>query len=165
MLYIIFEFPWTKYEQCDYPFNTSHYSSNQSLIVKLCFYLQPKETVVTRWRADPWSRGSYSYVATGSSGNDYDILATPVSPQVTSVISPPSGTNVPPRLFFAGEHTIRNYPATVHGALLTGFREAGRIADQFLGCPYAVPRKQYHAVPWNHLPTYNRCSPTIVLHL
>ncbi|UYV73518.1 KDM1A [Cordylochernes scorpioides] len=28
----------------------------------------PKETVVTRWRADPWSRGSYSFVATGSSG-------------------------------------------------------------------------------------------------
>ncbi|XP_076358730.1 lysine-specific histone demethylase 1A-like isoform X2 [Tachypleus tridentatus] len=41
---------------------------------------QPKETVVTRWRADPWSRGSYTYVATGSSGNDYDILATPVTP-------------------------------------------------------------------------------------
>ena len=40
----------------------------------------PKETVVTRWRADPWSRGSYSFVSTGSSGNDYDILATPVIP-------------------------------------------------------------------------------------
>ena len=25
-----------------------------------------QETVVTRWRADPWSRGSYSYVSTGS---------------------------------------------------------------------------------------------------
>merc|ERR1719419_437950 len=40
----------------------------------------PKETVVSRWRADPWSRGSYSFVSTGSSGNDYDILATPVIP-------------------------------------------------------------------------------------
>ncbi|XP_021942800.1 lysine-specific histone demethylase 1A-like isoform X3 [Zootermopsis nevadensis] len=39
---------------------------------------QPKETVVTRWRADPWSRGSYSFVAVGSSGSDYDILAAPV---------------------------------------------------------------------------------------
>ena len=35
-----------------------------------------------------------------------------------------------------GEHTIRNYPATVHGALLSGIREAARIADYYLGCPY-----------------------------
>ncbi|XP_042227036.1 lysine-specific histone demethylase 1A-like isoform X1 [Homarus americanus] len=105
---------------------------------------QPKETVVTRWRADPWSRGSYSFVSTGASGNDYDILATPISPPQPNQTSqnsqnssdPPSP---PPRLFFGGEHTIRNYPATVHGAFLSGLREAGRIADQFLGCPYAAP--------------------------
>ena len=97
----------------------------------------PKETVVTRWRADPWSRGSYSFVSTGSSGNDYDILATPVIPG-----NPAKGNDMiknPPRIFFGGEHTIRNYPATVHGALLSGLREAGRIADQYLGCPYAPP--------------------------
>lgn len=99
---------------------------------------QPKETVVTRWRADPWSRGSYSYVATGSSGNDYDILATPVTPP--SVVPGSGQSSNMPRLFFGGEHTIRNYPATVHGAMLSGLREAGRIADQFLGCPYALPR-------------------------
>ena len=45
----------------------------------------------------------------------------------------------PPRIFFGGEHTIRNYPATVHGAMLSGFREAGRIADKFLGAPYCAP--------------------------
>ena len=97
----------------------------------------PKETVVTRWRADPWSRGSYSFVSTGSSGNDYDILATPVIPG-----NPGKGNDMiknPPRIFFGGEHAIRNYPATVHGALLSGLREAGRIADQYLGCPYAPP--------------------------
>lgn len=101
---------------------------------------QPRETVVTRWRADPWSRGSYSYVATGSSGSDYDILATPVTPP--SVVPGATQPQSLPRLFFAGEHTIRNYPATVHGALLSGLREAGRISDQFLGCPYAPPRPQ-----------------------
>ena len=78
----------------------------------------PKETVVTRWRADPWSRGSYSFVSTGSSGNAYDMLATPVIPG-----NPGKNNDMiknPPRIFFGGEHTIRNYPATVHGALLSG---------------------------------------------
>ncbi|XP_076444421.1 lysine-specific histone demethylase 1A-like [Babylonia areolata] len=89
---------------------------------------QPKETLVTRWRSDPYARGSYSFVASGSTGNDYDLLATPIS----------MGPNIKPRLYFAGEHTIRNYPATVHGALLSGFREAGRIADTFLGAPYTL---------------------------
>ncbi|EDX11196.1 GD14861 [Drosophila simulans] len=92
-----------------------------------------KETVVTRWRSDPWARGSYSYVSVGSSGSDYDLLAAPVIP--------PSSKDAEglPRLFFAGEHTIRNYPATVHGAYLSGLREAGRIADYYLGYPEGTP--------------------------
>lgn len=95
---------------------------------------QPRESVVTRWRADPWARGSYSFVAVGSSGSDYDLLAAPVSPPHLLNQPPPQ-----PRVFFAGEHTIRNYPATVHGAFLSGLREGGRIADQFCGSPYAPP--------------------------
>ncbi|XP_012225605.1 lysine-specific histone demethylase 1A isoform X3 [Linepithema humile] len=95
---------------------------------------QPRESVVTRWRADPWARGSYSFVAVGSSGSDYDLLAAPVSPPHLINQPPPQ-----PRVFFAGEHTIRNYPATVHGAFLSGLREGGRIADQLCGSPYAPP--------------------------
>lgn len=110
---------------------------------------QPKETVVTRWRADPWSRGAYSFVAVGASGTDYDILAAPVFPSNPST-PPPMGdaaafastsadkSSDPARVFFGGEHTIRNYPATVHGAFLSGLREAARIADQFMGSPYAA---------------------------
>lgn len=41
---------------------------------------QPNKYRVTRWRGDPWALGSYSYVAAGSSGNDYDDLARPVAP-------------------------------------------------------------------------------------
>lgn len=36
---------------------------------------------------------------------------------------------------------MRNYPATVHGALLSGFREASRIADQFLGPPCSTDKQ------------------------
>lgn len=72
---------------------------------------QPKETVVTRWRADPYARGSYSFVSVGSSGSDYDLLAAPVTPQNDGEMT--DADTEMPRLFFAGEHTIRNYPATV----------------------------------------------------
>jgi [histone H3]-N6,N6-dimethyl-L-lysine4 FAD-dependent demethylase len=102
---------------------------------------QPKETIVTRWRADPWARGSYSYVKTGSSGTDYDLLAAPVKPKSSNndknedneYDEGDNDDKTLPRLFFGGEHTIRNYPATVHGALLSGLREGGRIADYYIG--------------------------------
>jgi hypothetical protein len=71
--------------------------------------LQPKETVVTRWRADPWSRGSYSFVAVGSSGSDYDILAVPVTPGQQQKQQSGSPSSSPqPRLFFAGKLIFRH---------------------------------------------------------
>jgi len=106
---------------------------------------QPKETVVTRWRTDIWSRGSFSYVGTKSSGDDYDVMSIPLN--YAAFTSSSNGNNstesletngvsssnrkLIPRVFFAGEHTIRNYPASVHGALLSGLRESSRIREQF----------------------------------
>lgn len=66
---------------------------------------------ITRWRSDPFAAGSYSYVPVGATPDDFDALAAPVAG----------------RLFFAGEATHRRYYATVHGAYLTGKREAERI--------------------------------------
>ena len=54
-----------------------------------------------------------------ASGNDYDILATPIIPGNPGKADNDMVKN-PPRMFFGGEHTIRNYPATVHGAMLSG---------------------------------------------
>ncbi|KAI3448254.1 hypothetical protein Pfo_004919 [Paulownia fortunei] len=71
----------------------------------------PLQAVCTRWGQDQFSYGSYSYVAIGASGDDYDILAE----------------NVADRVFFAGEATNRQYPATMHGAFLSGMREAAHI--------------------------------------
>lgn len=71
----------------------------------------PIQSICTRWGSDPFSYGSYSHVSVNSSGIDYDILAE----------------NVGNRLFFAGEATSRYYPATMHGAFLSGLREASRI--------------------------------------
>ena len=71
-------------------------------------YLQPKESVITRWRADPWARGSYSFVAVGASGSDYDVLATPVAPRADAAEESKlseeelAKSKKVPRLYFAG---------------------------------------------------------------
>ncbi|KAK9946838.1 hypothetical protein M0R45_012281 [Rubus argutus] len=72
----------------------------------------PIQAVCTRWGKDDFAYGSYSYVAVGSSGDDYDILAESIGEG---------------RVFFAGEATNKQYPATMHGALLSGMREAANI--------------------------------------
>ncbi|XP_060188304.1 lysine-specific histone demethylase 1 homolog 2 [Lycium barbarum] len=72
----------------------------------------PIQSICTRWGSDPFSFGSYSHVRVQSSGSDYDVLAE----------------NLGGRLFFAGEATIRQHPATMHGAYLSGLREASRIS-------------------------------------
>lgn len=64
----------------------------------------PKEVLITRWLSDPWSHGSYSYVPVGSSFRLHAELSKPIENKV----------------FFAGEATHHEYPATVHGAFLSG---------------------------------------------
>jgi len=66
----------------------------------------------TEWQSDPFSYGSYSYLALGSEGCHYDWLSEPEMNE---------------HLLFAGEATERNSPATVEGAYVSGRREAYRI--------------------------------------
>lgn len=74
-------------------------------------YFQPKETVVTRWRADPWARGSYSFVAVGASGSDYDLLAAPVSCSRNKESNTSTNTtDGSERLYFAGKNFRRSFP-------------------------------------------------------
>ncbi|MEE2037916.1 NAD(P)/FAD-dependent oxidoreductase [Nocardiopsis sp. CT-R113] len=71
----------------------------------------PVDHLVTHWADDPFSRGAFSYTAVGSGDGDRVALGDPVGD----------------RLFFAGEATEIEHTATVHGALLSGRREADRI--------------------------------------
>lgn len=70
-----------------------------------------RAVTVTRWRHDPFARGSYSYLPVGASPADMTTLGAPVGE----------------RLLFAGEATVPEYYGTVHAALLSGLREARRI--------------------------------------
>lgn len=71
----------------------------------------PQAAIVTRWAADPYARGSYSFNALGSTPTQRDVLAQPVGG----------------RLFFAGEATSRPYFGTAHGAYLSGLRAAAEV--------------------------------------
>jgi monoamine oxidase len=71
----------------------------------------PSSFYRTRWGQNPHILGSYSYVSKMGKSSDFDVLATQVQN----------------KLFFAGEHTSRDYRGTVHGAYLSGIREADKI--------------------------------------
>jgi len=75
---------------------------------------EPIAASATNWTTDPFSRGAYSYFAVGSSSSDIRTLAEPVGN----------------RLLFAGEATSVEFPQTVHGAFISGLREAKRIAPE-----------------------------------
>ncbi|KAJ0971188.1 hypothetical protein J5N97_019147 [Dioscorea zingiberensis] len=91
----------------------------------------PVASAVTNWGIDPFSKGAYSYVAVGASGEDYDILGRPIA-------------NC---LFFAGEATCKEHPDTVGGAMMSGLREAIRIIDILVtGKDYAAEVEAIEAV-------------------
>lgn len=71
----------------------------------------PTQYKISRWADDKFSYGSYSHIPVGASGKDYDLLAKSVNA----------------KLFFAGEATSRQNPATVPGAYLSGLRVAKQI--------------------------------------
>lgn len=71
---------------------------------------EPDAVRITRWAADPFAKGSYSYLHVGASPDDHDLLGTPFG-----------------RVQLAGEATWSDDPATVHGALLSGLRAAGHV--------------------------------------
>jgi monoamine oxidase len=73
----------------------------------------PTAWQITRWASDAFAYGSYSFLRPGADGDVIEEL----------------GRDVNGRLFFAGEATSRDYPATVHGAYLSGVREARHIAE------------------------------------
>ncbi|KAI4252193.1 MAG: hypothetical protein L6R42_008076 [Xanthoria sp. 1 TBL-2021] len=82
----------------------------------------PSETIVSRWGNDRFARGTYSYVGPTSLPGDYDAMAQAVG-----------------NLHFAGEATCGTYPATVHGAFISGLRAAAEVIEEYLG-PIEVPR-------------------------
>lgn len=76
---------------------------------------EPKAVIKTYWATAPCSLDSYSIMPPSSTSRDRKTLAAPVADV----------------LFFAGEATSSDYPATVHGAFLSGIQAGENITSEF----------------------------------
>jgi monoamine oxidase len=83
----------------------------------------PTGVLVTRWATDPFSLGSYSFLAVGARPRDRRSLTAA------------SGR----RLWLAGEHTSVDHPAMTHGAVESGRRAAAQVLDAIGTTPPTLP--------------------------
>jgi monoamine oxidase len=72
----------------------------------------PTDALVTRWRSDPWARGSYSFIPLDGSRRHMCSLSQP---------------EWDGRLLFAGEATDPDYYGSVHAAMRSAAREVRRF--------------------------------------
>ena len=74
-------------------------------------YLSPKQTHISHWSKDKFFKGAYSFSSDWNNKQYVEALAKPIDNKV----------------FFAGEATSLEGQAYVHGAYLSGIREAERL--------------------------------------
>eukprot|EP00994_Dinema_validum_P005611 NODE_377_length_1783_cov_184.481546_g278_i0.p1 GENE.NODE_377_length_1783_cov_184.481546_g278_i0~~NODE_377_length_1783_cov_184.481546_g278_i0.p1 ORF type:complete len:525 (-),score=185.30 NODE_377_length_1783_cov_184.481546_g278_i0:207-1727(-) len=98
---------------------------------------EPTAFLVSRWAADPYAGGSYSYVTLNGSPSMYDDLARPEG-----------------RLLFAGEGTSRMFRGTVHGAYLSAIAAAKAVP---------APADLQVATAKGALTVTVRASPTVLI--
>uniref|UniRef100_A0AAY4EZF9 Amine oxidase domain-containing protein n=1 Tax=Denticeps clupeoides TaxID=299321 RepID=A0AAY4EZF9_9TELE len=92
---------------------TSVFSGNPSIPV-------PKRVLRTQWQSKKFIQGTYTYIPPGIDAKIMDKLAEPLS-----------SSKKPSVVLFAGEGTIKELYGTVQGALLSGHREAERLAQHY----------------------------------
>ena len=133
----------------------------------------PTRSFLTRWGRDPLARGSYSFVAVGATEQGQPHTADAQSDDGTAAcphwwcvcvcvwcgVSEYVSLSLPvsSRCFFAGEACNRYYPATVHGAILSGYWAAGSIQDTFHASTTRTPHCTQptgvgHSEPTPHAP-------------
>lgn len=84
--------------------------------LKLLFpnsYEDPTSHYITKWGKNPYTLGSYSFMKTGCTIEDFEEMGKPIEN----------------RLFFAGEHTTEFY-SHLHSAFISGERCAKTIIDE-----------------------------------
>ncbi|WP_272149259.1 flavin monoamine oxidase family protein [Tenacibaculum aiptasiae] len=75
----------------------------------------PTNILRTKWNTNKYAFGSYSFGTNGTTPEYFEAFEESINNKI----------------FFAGEHTIVDYRGTVHGAYLSGIREAKKIIKLF----------------------------------
>ncbi|CAL8256689.1 unnamed protein product [Lota lota] len=86
--------------------------------------ITPRRMLRSQWFQDPWTCGSYTYPGRSCSSQDLANLMEPLPSKGASQFPPL-------QVLFAGEATHHCYYSTVHGALLSGWREADRLISHY----------------------------------
>ena len=80
---------------------------------------EPVDYIVTRWGKEQFSRMSFTFIPPGVDGpKQLRVMSE-------SLYDPVDAEK--PLIMFAGEHTTPYHPSTLHGAFLSGIREAYRL--------------------------------------
>ena len=74
----------------------------------------PTNFLRTKWNSNPYAFGSYSFATNNTRSYNFKVFEQPIDNKI----------------FFAGEHTSVKYRGTVHGAYLSGIREAKKIIQK-----------------------------------
>lgn len=72
----------------------------------------------SNWGADPYARGSWSFIKAGSTPDDCEAYQ--------------EGESTGNKVFFAGEATTADMIGTVHGAYISGLKAAQAAADAII---------------------------------
>jgi monoamine oxidase len=75
----------------------------------------PSHFYRTKWNTNPYTYGAYSFIPKKAKNKDFKTFEKPIKGKI----------------YFAGEHTSILYRGTVHGAYLSGIREAKKIVGEF----------------------------------
>ncbi|XP_041865576.1 peroxisomal N(1)-acetyl-spermine/spermidine oxidase-like [Melanotaenia boesemani] len=119
---------WIAGHESEYMETLSEQEVTQAITQLICRFtgnptISPRRVLRSQWFHDPWTCGSYTHLGRGCSEQDLDNMMEPL---------PPKGSQSQPlQVLFAGEATHPCYFSTVHGALLTGWREADRLISHY----------------------------------
>jgi monoamine oxidase len=83
----------------------------------------PSDYFVTRWGKEEYSRMAFTYIPPGVDGfQELQAMSQPIC-----TFDANASERQVPVVMFAGEHTTPYHPSTIHGAFLSGIREAYRL--------------------------------------